>query len=401
MWTFVRRRRVLLVAVASIVAATAVPVLAAALSSGSNGTVGAAATTTTTTPPNLIAARVRLTQFATGLVSPVAVAFRRGDGRMYVAQQTGTVVIVANGHVVSTVLDISAAVSQGGEQGLLGLTFSLDGTKMYIDYTDLNGNSHIVEYTMAGDHPNLATRRPVLFQNQPFANHNGGEVMIGRDNMLYIGFGDGGSGGDPLGNGQKLTTLLGKILRIDPRPNGTAAYRIPPNNPFATATGGVRREIWMYGLRNPWRFSLDRITNDAWIGDVGQNLYEEVDFAAAGQSGINWGWNKREGLHPYLGGAKPAGARDPIVERPHTAGDCAITGGYVYRSGVIAHLNGAYVYGDFCTGELRAVVQVNGHVTQARDLGLNVPALSSFGQGPFGGIYAVSHSGTIYMLTPG
>ena len=398
------RRRLVAVGVAGLVLAMGVPVLAGALSApprGANGVATAAAVTTTTQAPNVAAANVKLMTYATGLDSPVALAWRLGDARMYVAEQGGKVVIVANGTIVSTVLDITANVTHGSEQGLLGLTFTRDGTKMYIFFTDVNGAARIVEFAMSGDHPNLATRRLVLIQGHPnFDNHNGGEVMIGRDNMLYIGFGDGGGSGDPSGHAQSLTTLAGKIARIDPRPTATAPYRIPANNPFVNRTG-VRREIWMYGLRNPWRFSQDMVTNDVWIGDVGQALYEEIDFAKAGQSGINWGWNKREGFHPYQGGAQPAGARNPILERPHTAGDCAITGGYVYRGNAIAHLNGAYIFGDFCTGKLRAVAQVDGRISQRRDLGLTVAQLSSFGQGPYGGVYAVSHAGTIYVLAPG
>ena len=157
----------------------------------------------------------------------------------------------------------------------------------------------------------------------------------------------------------------------------------------------------MYGLRNPWRFSFDRTTHDMWIGDVGQNLYEEVDYAPAGQSGINWGWNLREGFHPYNGGAKPPGARDPILERPHSAGDCAIIGGYVYRGTAISNFNGAYVFGDECTGEVRAVVQQGGKVVQSKDLLVNIPQLTSFGQGPLGSIYAASRAGKLYVLGRG
>ena len=373
--------------------------LAATVTTSSTGAIASADTTTTTTtvPPNLAAVHVKLLPFASGLDLPDALAWRAGDNRMYVAQQSGSVVIVDKGKIVKKVLSLT--VSHGSEQGLLGLAFSHDGTKMYVDFTDVNGDTHVVEWTMAGDHPDLTKRRQLLFQKQPFPNHNGGEVMIGPDNMLYIGFGDGGGAGDPSGNGQKLSTLLGKILRIDPRPNGTAPYTIPPNNPFLH-TAGARPEIWMYGLRNPWRFSIDRVTRDTWIGDVGQALYEEIDYAAAGQSGINWGWNKREGLHPYNGGAEPAGARDPLLERAHTLGDCAITGGYVYRAHSIPGLTGAYVYGDFCTGDLHAVAQQNGAVTQSADLGLNVPQLTTFGEGPAGGLYAVSRAGNVFAIAP-
>src|SRR5262249_54370968 len=159
-------------------------------------------------------------------------------------------------------------VSGAREQGLLGIAFSRDGSKLYANYTDPDGDSHVAEWTMRGDAPIPGSRRQLLFQKQPFDNHNGGEVAIGPDNMLYIGFGDGGSGGDPFGNAQNLSTWLGKILRIDPRPHGRAPYGIPKGNPFAGQVGR-RAEIWMYGLRNPWRFSFDRLTNDQWIGDVG------------------------------------------------------------------------------------------------------------------------------------
>ena len=352
-------------------------------------------------PTDLAAARVKLRQVASGLDSPVAIAWRAGKSTpMYVAQQSGSVVTVgATGHITGTVLHLTN-LAPGNEEGLLGLVFSSDGTKLYVDYTSANGDIHVVEYTMKGNVANTATRRQLLLiPHHIFPNHNGGDLVMGPDNMLYITAGDGGGAGDTLKNGQNLGALLGKILRIDPHPSGSSAYTIPPDNPFV-ATAGARPEIWMYGLRNPWRFSFDRQTHDVWIGDVGQNLYEEVDYALAGESGINWGWNKREGLHPYNGGAEPDGARDPILERSHSAGDCAIIGGFVYRGRAIASFNGAYVFGDECTGELRAVVQTDGKVTQSRDLHLNVDQLTSFGEGPSGGIFAASRSGKLYLLAP-
>jgi len=392
----VRRPIILLCAALSLVFATAAPHLGAlsvdAPAAASPAAVAAAA-------PNLALASVKLVPFAAGLDSPVAMAWRNGDNRPYVAQQTGKVVIVTAGHIVATALDITSQISHGNEQGLLGLTFTRDGRKMYIFYTDVNGTARIVEYKMNGALPNLGTRRVVLSQPHPtYSNHNGGELMIGRDNLLYASFGDGGGGGDPFNNAQNLTTLAGKIIRIDPRPTATAPYRISPYNPFYFRPG-ARKEILMYGLRNPWRYSLDRVTGDMWIGDVGQDLYEEIDFAAATHRGFNYGWNKREGFHPYNGGARPPGSHDPLLERPHTAGDCAIVGGYVYRGALIPNLPGGYLYGDFCTGEIRAVVQVNGAVTQSRDLGLNVSQLTSFGEGPYGGIYAISRAGTIAYFT--
>jgi len=217
--------------------------------------------------------------------------------------------------------------------------------------------------------------------------------------MLYIGFGDGGSGGDPFGNAQNLGTWLGKILRVNPNPSFGFPYSIPLDNPFFSFPG-VRPEIWMYGLRNPWRFSIDRLTHDLWIGDVGQNLFEEIDFAPAGQSGINWGWNRREGLHPYLGGTSPFGARDPIIETAHADGNCSITGGYVYRGGAIPALNGAYLYTDICTGEILAAVQSGGVITARRDLGINGGTVVSFAEGPTGELYVISLGGTVYQIVP-
>jgi glucose/arabinose dehydrogenase len=351
-------------------------------------------------PTNLAAAHVALKPYATGLTSPVAIAFRGKDSsRMYVAQQPGTLVMVTNGHVSAPLLHFN--VSSGGEEGLLGIAFSNNGKKLYADITDPTGDIRILEFTMSGNVPNASTRRQLLkIPHHTFPNHNGGNLVIGADNMLYIGVGDGGGGGDTLHNGQNTNALLGKILRINPNPKGKAQYSIPADNPFA-GQAGKRGEIWMYGLRNPWRFSFDRQTHDLWIGDVGQDLYEEVDYAKAGQKGINWGWNAREGFHPYNGGAKPPGARDPLLERPHSDGDCAITGGYVYRAHAVANFFGAYVFGDTCTGELRAVTQKNGKVAQSRDLNLNVASISTFGEGPFGGLYAASLDGTIYALVQG
>lgn len=362
------------------------------------GTVCVSAAPVSAAGPNLASVNMKLATLVTGLDQPVAIAWRGSDNtRAYVAEKSGHVRIVSGGHVVGTALTLN--VSRGTEQGLLGITFSRDGTKLYADYTDINGDTHVVEWTMNGSVANTATRRQLLFQKQPFANHNGGEVMIGYDNMLYIGLGDGGGAGDPSGNGQKLSTWLGKILRIDPRPSFVGPYRIPADNPFLGQVG-KKPEIWMYGLRNPWRFSIDRLSHNMWIGDVGQALYEEVDFAWVGTKGVNWGWNKREGFHPYNGGARPPGARDPLFERPHSLGDCAITGGYVYRGSQIASLAGAYVWGDFCRGKVSAVVQSNAVVTQRREFNLTVPQLSSFAEGPFGELYVLSLNGTIYRLAP-
>jgi len=376
-----------------LVASLAVPLAAGVLAPAASSASAPAAEPRV----NLATARVRLQRVVSGLSSPIALAWRAGiTTRMYVAEQGGRIVAVENGHVVRTVLNVK--VSQGSERGLLGMTFSRDGKKLYIDHTDKVGDIRIAEYRMRNGAANVASRRVLLvIPHRRFSNHNGGSLVLGPDNMLYIGTGDGGGGGDTLRNGQNLDSLLGKILRIDPRRTSTKPYRVPRDNPFARQPGR-KGAIWMYGLRNPWRFSFDRKTKDMWIGDVGQNAWEEIDFARAGRKGINWGWNLREGGHPYNGGARPPGARDPIFERSHDAGDCAIIGGYVYRGSPTVPLVGAYVFGDECTGVVRAIVQSSGHVTQSRDLGLNVPALSSFGQGPKGALYAVSLGGTVSKI---
>jgi glucose/arabinose dehydrogenase len=344
---------------------------------------------------------VRLQPVATKLKGPLALAWKAGDPQMYVAEQRGRVrTIAANGKPAKGNV-LKLAVSKGGEQGLLGLTFSTNGQKAYVDYTDKAGDTRVVEYTMSGRTAVKTSARHLLFVDQPFSNHNGGQVTIGPDGLLYVTLGDGGSGGDPQNNAQRKNTLLGKILRVSTTPGAFTQYTIPPSNPFV-GQAGARSEIWMYGLRNPWRWSFDKLTGDVWIGDVGQSAYEEIDFVPAAQrnSGVNWGWKLREGFHQFTGPIPP-GARDPIIERPQSAGDCAITGGYVYRGTRIPNLVGAYVYGDYCTGVLRAAVQTGGVITQSRSLGITVPQLTSFGQDPSGELYAVSGGGgTVYKLVP-
>ncbi len=346
---------------------------------------------------DLSLANVKLTQVASGLTLPVALAWRTGDTRMYVAEQGGKVKAVFGGVIRQTVLTVT--VGTGGERGLLGLVFSPDGTKLYVDYTDVDGHSRIEEYQFNGTTAVVSTKRLVLFQTQPFSNHNGGQLAFGPDGMLYISFGDGGGAGDPSGNGQNLGTKLGKILRIDPRPLAYFPYRIPADNPYATSFT-AKREIWMRGLRNPWKFSFDKVTGAMWIGDVGQALYEEIDYAAPGEKGTNWGWKLREGNHAYTG-ARPVGNKDPILEMPHTAGDCSVIGGYVYRGFGITNLTGAYVYSDFCTGKIMAMTQSGGVATATRDLGLTVDNPTAFGQSNGGSLYVVERLGKIFRLDQG
>jgi glucose/arabinose dehydrogenase len=349
---------------------------------------------------NLASVHLRLQSVATGLSSPVAIAFRTGAPgsaqTMYVAEQGGALRRIVNGRPAGIALDLSSNLSHGNEQGFLGATFSPDGKRLYVDYTDANGDTNVDEYMMNGVNADASTRRRVFFVKQPYANHNGGEVVFGPDGELYIGLGDGGSAGDPQNHAQDLGTPLGKILRINPKPSANASYTVPGDNPFVGRAGAFA-EIWMFGLRNPWRFSFDRANGDVWIGDVGQGAYEEIDYAPHGQDGINWGWNLREGNHAYKGD-RPAGARDPIVETTHANGWCAIVGGYVYRGRRIPKLVGTYLYGDNCRSNIEGVVQRNGRAIAARDLGITVDALTTFGEDGAGEVYLAARGGTIYEL---
>jgi glucose/arabinose dehydrogenase len=374
--------------------------------SGTGSSTTRPVTSTTAAPrtpsaADLAAVRIGLRSVVTGLDSPVDIAFRPTGadrpGTMYVVEQSGRLRVVRDGHATSTpALDLSGNLSHNNEQGFLGATFSPDGSHLYVHYSDRDGNSNVDEYAMRGDDANPSTRRRVFFTEQPYPNHNGGEVTFGPDGMLYIGLGDGGSEGDPAGNGQNLSTPLSKILRINPTPVGKASYSIPKDNPFAKSAGAVR-ETWMWGLRNPWRFSFDRATGDVWIGDVGQNAYEEIDYAPRGQQGINWGWKLREGFHAYAG-ERPAGARDPIAEGAHADGWCAIVGGYVYRGRAIPALDGVYLYGDNCRPNIDGLVQRGGRAIGHRDMGVTVDQLTSFGQDGSGELYAASRDGTIYQF---
>jgi glucose/arabinose dehydrogenase len=350
-------------------------------------------------PGDLGAARVRLAEVAVA-TQPLAMGVRDGDDSIYLAGQSGLVMrLPAGGGEAETVLDLSGSVTAGGERGLLGLAFSPDGAFLYVNYTDLEGDTRIVEYPVGPDGDVAQSPREVLRIGQPFANHNGGNLVFGPDGFLYIGMGDGGSGGDPMGNGQSLQALLGKMLRIDPRPDGSEPYGVPGDNPFV-GRAGARPEIWAYGLRNPWRYSFDRETGDLWIGDVGQSSREEIDFQPADSpGGENYGWNLAEGSLPYEG--DPDGTRLPIHEYPTGGGNCAVTGGYVYRGASIPALTGAYVFADFCVGEIMALTEREGRVVEGRSLGLTVPNLSSFGEDQSGELYAISLEGAVLLLEPG
>jgi glucose/arabinose dehydrogenase len=362
----------------------------------------------TSAPPtsgvDLSNARVKLTKLAS-LGEPTALATRRGDDTLYVTEQAGRVRAIRNGALQRRpALDLTDRVGAGGERGLLGLAFSPDGRKLYVDYTNGDGDTRIDEFSMRrGRVADRESRRELLAIAQPQTNHNGGQLAFGPDGMLYIGMGDGGAADDRGdghvrgGNGQSLDTLLGKILRIDPKSRNGNPYSVPSDNPFAH--GGGRPEIWSYGLRNPWRFSFDRATGDLWIGDVGQDHWEEIDFAP-GRTGraANFGWNRFEGTHRYLG-KNVSGTRRPILEYSHQRG-CSVTGGFVYRGAAIPALVGAYLYADYCSGEVRAFTPRDGTAAGDHALGVHAAGISSFGQDNEGELYVLSQGDGVLRIDP-
>ncbi len=354
--------------------------------------------TTPTVPP---VERLALEPVADGFDSPLFVG-NAGDGsdRLFVVEQGGRVRVVRDGRLLSEpYLDLQDRISSSGERGLLGLafspTFSADG-RLYVDYTDRDGDTVISELRApdpAADRVDPDTERVLLRIDQPYANHNGGALATSPDGLLWIATGDGGSGGDPQGNGQRLDTLLGKLLRIDPRPGGGAPYGIPADNPFVGQDIG-RAEIWAYGLRNPWRFSFDRATGDLWIGDVGQGSLEEVNRWPAGSpAGPNFGWNTMEASACFdpSEGCDTTGLVLPIAEYPHDQG-CSVTGGYVYRGSGIPGLAGTYLYGDFCSGTIWALDPSAATPTPRPVLETGL-ALPSFGEDEAGELYVADQSG--------
>jgi glucose/arabinose dehydrogenase len=319
------------------------------------------------------------------------------DGTLWIVERAGRVRVLDGGDLGPPVLDISAETTTEGERGLLGIAFDAEFTRFYLSYTDLNGHTKIDEIAVAGGQLQPGTRRTLLTQEQPFANHNGGDVTVGPDGMLYVGLGDGGSGGDPLGAGQDLGTFLGKLLRIDPAGD---PYTVPADNPFADDPA-ARGEIWAYGLRNPWRFTFDAATGDLWIGDVGQDAREEIDRIPAGTGGgQNFGWSRMEGTLAYGGGTEPEGHVPPVYEYATTGDRCSVTGGYVYRGTAIPDLDGFYVFSDYCEGTIRALETRDGEVVGEADLGVDGGAVVAFAQGPDRELYVLDLDGAIYRLDP-
>jgi glucose/arabinose dehydrogenase len=356
--------------------------------------------------PPTTATGIRLAEVARGFDQPLYVTAPAGDSRLFVVEQTGHIRIVKNGQpLAAPFIDLSAKISSGGERGLLSIAFhpryATNGF-FYVDYTDRNGDTRVERYHVSSnpDVADPASGQLVLFQQQPYANHNGGLLLFGPDGDLYVGFGDGGSGGDPLGNGQNPGTLLGKILRIDV--DHAQPYSVPADNPFV-GQAGKRPEIWITGVRNPWRFSFDRAANLLYVADVGQSAYEEVDVVPAGQGGLNFGWNVMEGMHCYnAGGCVQQGLTLPVLEYTHDDGSCSITGGYVYRGRAIPSLAGTYFYSDYCKGWLRSFRWDGAHATEQKswDVG-GIGNVTSFGEDASRELYLTTSGGVVYRIEPG
>lgn len=353
-------------------------------------------------------AKVRIEEISSGYQYPLYVIHAGdGSGRLFVMEQTGRIWIIQDGQRLETPFaDFSDIVNQsvlGGfsERGLLGLAFHPDfaenGT-FFINYTDRTGGLSITSrYRVSADDPNLAdmdSGEILLTIEDQFPNHNGGHLAFGPDGYLYFSMGDGGGGGDPLKAGQDLGTLLGKLIRIDvDNTEGDKPYAIPADNPFVDNPDALP-EIWAYGLRNAWRFSFDRATGDAYIADVGQNVWEEINFQPAGEGGANYGWSVYEGSQPYTGGASLEGTVFPIAEYAHREGDCSVTGGYVYRGEAVPELAGVYLFGDYCTGRLWATYRDedgNWQTNIFKQGSDPVGSVSSFGEDEAGELYIVDY----------
>lgn len=358
-------------------------------------TKDATPTSTTLRAADLAAVAVGLTPMTDAPVTgAIALATRTGDSTLYVAQRTGTLLAVRAGAADrAPVLDLAGRLRSDGERGLLGVAFSPDGKHLAVHYSGRRGETVVEEYPVTGGPDGAAqidptTGRLLFTIDQPQANHNGGALVYGPDGLLYLGLGDGGAANDvgpghaPEGNGQSPDTFLGKIVRIDPRDGATA--------------------ICVSGVRNPWRFSFDRATGDLWVGDVGQNAWEEIDWLPEGSTcGANLGWPLKEGTHPNRVADAP-GTVDPVFETSHDDGNCAIVGGHVYRGTTIPDLVGAYVFADSCKPRLRALHldRDTGKVTVERDLGVEAMGISSFGEDAAGNLYVLSLTGGLSRLDP-
>ena len=349
-----------------------------------------------------------------GLVDPVGITNAGdGSGRLFVNERGGRIMVVeADGSLrAEPFVDLSSRVLAGGERGLLGVVFHPDferNGRLFVHYSRAGDGATVVSELQASADRQTAdpTERVLLTHAQPFANHNGGQLAFGPDGYLYLGLGDGGSGGDPFGNGQSIDTLLGKILRLDVDSPAAAGrqYAIPVDNPYAaqgSAPGGGLPEIWAFGLRNPWRFSFDRGTDDLYIGDVGQGSWEEIDRQPASSTGgENYGWDAMEGDHCFQETCDPSRYVPPIAEYSHELG-CSVTGGYVYRGVAQPELDGVYVFADYCSGIVFTLqVEENGIASKrVLESGLRITA---FGEDEQGELYLADLAGGgLYRVLPG
>jgi len=353
------------------------------------------------------------------LNKPVAFAMRPGGNDVFIGEQAGIIkrLVPQSGEpkpgeppndgkpfrvITTPLLDISADVRDQGEQGLLGMTFSPDGRRLFVHYSDNNGDTQVVSYDMTPDGVDLSTRRRVYSTTQPQPNHNGGQLVFGPDGYLYLGLGDGGGFGDPDKNSQNPGTVLGSVLRLDPDgATGQLRYSIPVDNPFAVSGGAP--EVWLFGVRNPWRFSFDRLTGDLWLADVGEGEIEEINLLEAQEPGAgrgaNLGWPLFEGSRRNAQGEVPDDLVKPVFEYDHDQG-CSVTGGFVYRGSAIEALRGVYVYGDYCAAPIGGLRVVDGVVQEAGPIGVNVDRTVSFGQDNDGELWILSHDGPVYRLLP-
>lgn len=358
---------------------------------------------------------------------PIALVPRSTTNNLYVAQKDGKVKVIAVDKQMNNdgslrrvdyrvdgraILDVGRSTDDLGQRGLLGLTFSSDGQRLYVLFTQAKtGAIQVDEYRMNDDAVDTRSKRAVFTLEHPEGNNNGGQILFGPDGFLYLGIGDGGGEGDVNKHGQNTKVLYGKILRIDPE-GGTkeVPYGAPAGNPFHDGQQGSP-EVWAFGVRNPWRFSFDRLTKDLWVADVGQSSWEEVNFlpaqpAGAGR-GVNLGWSQLEGNHPFNGGETPPGAVFPIFEYPHGNGFCSIIGGFVYRGKTIWTLLGVYVYADYCEGEVHGLLRKADGQLEDRGFGLKVPngflegggSVTSFGEDNDGELYVLSAAGGIYKIS--
>jgi glucose/arabinose dehydrogenase len=329
----------------------------------------------------------------------IGLAFHPTSGTVLLAQRTGLVIDFSDARAGDAVLDLRDDLSMAGESGLLAMTYDPPAEHLYVSFINAANDNRIVAYDVdEAGLPQADTAEVILAVDQPDIIHNGGHIAFGPDGQFYVGLGDGGPGDDPDDRGQSLDSLLGKILRITPEPGSEAGYSIPDDNPFLEVDGAAG-EIWAYGLRNPWRFGFDRATGDFYTGDVGQYVVEEINFVPAGESGANFGWARLEG--PIRRGSTPADHVPPLSFYNHDDGRCAIIAGTVYRGTAIPELRGAFVYGDYCDGQVRALTQIDGDVISQRSLGITTGQLTGFAEDLGGELYVLNLAGEIIKITPG